>query len=196
MAIRRCSESRRMYVLRALVACLAAAAAGAPAALAAGEQTPLNLPEPEGSAGAGAASSAGAGLMRLFVGMLVIVGLVLAVRWVLKTYARGKFPGLAAAADAIEVLASKPLAPNRTLYVVRLGGETLLIGSTDQAITRLRTIPPEDALRLFPPARDGFGGSLDAALAAPQSSPARPRTQWGGFDRLLAHLRALTVRRG
>ena len=187
-----------MLLARVLFLCAAFLGAfGAPTALAArGEQTPLNLPDERSEGGEAAASSTGSGLLRLFVGMLVIVGIVLAVRWLLKTYARSKFPGLSLAADAIELLATKPLGPNRALHVVRLGEETLLIGSSEHAITSLGTVPAEAAGRLFPPSGGtDFESALGAALTTPPGRQQR-RTQWGGFDSLVARLRESTVRRG
>ena len=183
-----------MTFLRALLVVPAVlAATGASAARAAGEKTPLRLPG-RGDGGS-AASSQGPGLIRLFVGMLVVVGVILAVRWLLKTYAKSKFPGLAAAAGTIEIVATKPLAPNRALHVVRLGDETLLIGSTEQAITALRALSAEESERLYPPeGNHDFARTLEAAAGARPAEPRGRGTQWGGFRNLVGALRERTVR--
>jgi flagellar biogenesis protein FliO len=134
-------------------------ALGAPAA------DPEKLPIPEGSAAPTAVAEGGGGtLMRLGIGLVVVVGLILLVWLLMKRFRRSRYPAAVESRPGlIDVVATTSLGPNRALHLVRVGGEIVLIGATDRAVTRIADIAPEDAAALVdlaPP--DGRFGAPDA----------------------------------
>jgi flagellar biogenesis protein FliO len=96
----------------------------------------------KGSSKKPASSSGSAG--RMLVGLVLVLALIYGIHWLLKKYGQskngGKLPGGGVAGDAIEVMATTALAAGRTLHLVRVGKEVVLIGATEQSITQLQVI--------------------------------------------------------
>jgi flagellar protein FliO/FliZ len=143
------------------------------------DRTPLD----PGVASAGTASgkapsvgSAGADVIRTIVGLAVVLGVIYGVYWLLKSSARAK---AGRADDRIGVVATTPLAPNRSLHLVRAGDELILVGATDHSITPLRIYSPEEAILVE--------GGADAPLQLPPGTPA-------GRESFLEILRKRTAR--
>ncbi len=159
---------------------------------------PESLPIPEGSATPTSLSGEGGGtLLRLGIGLVVVVGLIAAVWFVLKRIQRSRYPALDEAGPSlIDVVTTTALGPNRSLHLVRVGEELVLVGSTDHGITPLARLGADEAANL-----------VDRAASEPRtpSGPGRPDAR--GFDArahaaataedgtLVARLRALTTRR-
>lgn len=82
----------------------------------------------------------------------------------------------------VEVLESSSLGPRRSLVVVRLGDELLVLGSSEGGISLLTTAPAPAAVRAPAPAPEPApgGGLLSRLRLAPQRHPAPV------FDSLLA----------
>src|SRR3954453_4634976 len=112
---------------RATTAALAAACSlllTAPAAFGAasnaaqhGEDLPLNLPTSAPKHVAG--QSASGGLLRTFVGLAIVVGVIYLIAWILRTAKRSKEEppvGHGLASEAVV-----PLGPGRSLHLVRAG---------------------------------------------------------------------------
>ena len=121
--------------LLAAAGLLAALAGPAAAATTTAPADPESLPIPEGSSGPGELTGgAGDTLLRLGLGLVVVVGL-------------------------IDVVSSTSIGPNRTLHVVRVGEEIILVGSTDHTITALTRLGDEDLVDLVdvPPTTGTFG---------------------------------------
>jgi flagellar protein FliO/FliZ len=122
----------------------------APTAVAAGferDQTPLPASITDGSAGATAESSGGGGsYLRLVFGLLIVVALVFAVKWLLKRSQKG---GGARAAGDLAVVATTTLAPNRSVHLLRVGDELVLVGSAEQGVTRLRVYDADESRTLL-----------------------------------------------
>src|SRR5215213_8392798 len=118
---------------------LAGAAAGlllaSPPALAAdrGEATPLNLPQVDRQA---ASSGSGGGLVRTFVGLAIVLAVIYGLYWVLKQVKASR--ETATAGHGLQSLASVPLAPNRSLHLVRAGHEIVLLGVSEHAVVPIR----------------------------------------------------------
>src|SRR5581483_9157134 len=64
--------------------------------------------------------SAGADVIRTVVGLAVVLGVIYGVYWLLKSAARAK---AGRPDERIGVIATTPLAPNRSLHLVRAGDE-------------------------------------------------------------------------
>jgi flagellar protein FliO/FliZ len=145
------------------------------------DTTPLD----PGVAGAGTAngkapsvSSAGADVIRTIVGLAVVLGVIYGVYWLLKSSARAKS---GRADDRIGVIATTPLAANRSLHLVRAGDELILVGATDHSITPLRVYTADEAIMVE-------GGGADAPLQLPPAPSS-------GSETFLETLRKRTARR-
>ena len=130
-----------------------------------------------GSAAAPAGGSAGADIIRTIVGLAVVLAVIYGVYWLLKSSARAKS---GRADERIGVIATTPLAPNRSLHLVRAGDELILVGATEHTITPLRVYTADEALLV-----EGTGGEM--ALSLPPATPLRR-------NNLLENLRKRTAR--
>jgi flagellar protein FliO/FliZ len=132
----------------ALLAC-AVAAAFSPAALGAGgfqrDKTllPAQLRNPSTPAAAHSASASGT-LARTIVGLAIVLAVVFGVYWLLKIFARGK--NKAGKGDGrMDIVATTPLAPNRSLHLIRVGDSLILVGSAEGGISTIRTYSLEES---------------------------------------------------
>jgi flagellar biosynthetic protein FliO len=144
--------ARRLLVRSGAAALFAwvVAAAFTSSALAAGgfqrDRTllPTQLREPATPAAAHT-TSAGSSIARTIAGLAIVLGVIFAVYWLLKTFARSKAKGGGVKGDGrMEIVATTPLAPNRALHLVRVGDGMILIGSAEGAISAIRTYSPEE----------------------------------------------------
>jgi flagellar protein FliO/FliZ len=165
-------------VAAALLGCLLLA----PAALAAGggEATPLNLPSDSGAKSAPSVGPGGGSIVRTIVGLAVVIGVIYGLHWVLKQVKASR--QATASGGGLEDLATLPLGTNRSMHLVRAGGEVVLVGVGEAGVTPIRTYSEDEvrAMGLLDEANDEF----DAPIA--------PATPWGRF---LNQLRAKTVLR-
>jgi flagellar protein FliO/FliZ len=145
--------------MRLLSAILPAAVFGclltAPVAFAAdGEGTKLNLGSADESAKAAASNSANTGgsIVRTIVGLAVVLGVIYGLHWVLKQVKASKDTGNAG--ESLETIASLGLGTNRSLHLVRVGGEIVLLGAAEHQITPIRRYSQTEAhaLGLLEPA--------------------------------------------
>jgi flagellar protein FliO/FliZ len=171
--------------IRTLAAAILGALLLAPAALAdSGESTPLNLPSSPGASAKGAAhvGVGSASIVRTIVGLAIVIGVIYGLHWVLKQVKASK--QATATGSNLEDLATLPLGTNRSLHLVRAGGEVVLVGVGEAGVTPIRTYSEDEAraLGLFDE-RDDLNGF---------ESPVAPRSFWGRF---LSELRAKTVLR-
>jgi flagellar protein FliO/FliZ len=127
----------------AVVGCLLTA----PVALAAnGENTPLDLPASGNSAQASSSGPNGGSIVRTIVGLAVVIGVIYGLTWVLKQVKKSKATG--PSGTGLETLATLPLGTNRTLHLVRAGGEIVLIGAGEGGVTPIRTYQDAEAREL------------------------------------------------
>ncbi|MBV8259164.1 MAG: flagellar biosynthetic protein FliO [Actinobacteria bacterium] len=94
------------------------------------------------SGGSGAGS-----LIRLFGGLVIVLGVIYGIYWLLKAYGKSK-RGDGAADERLSVLGTTVLAPNRSLHLVRVGQEVLLVGSAEQSVTPIRAYSIDELRRL------------------------------------------------
>jgi flagellar protein FliO/FliZ len=167
----------------------------APAAFAAdGESTPLNLTQPKVNASQAAGPSAGGGLVRTIVGLAIVIAVIYGLYWVLKQVKASREER--SSGQGLGTLATLPLGPNRSLHLVRAGGEVVLLGVGEGGVTPIRTYGENEAraLGLIADEDDDDPKAPGAAAGAslPGVPPAKP-----GFGRALRRsldgLRAKTV---
>ena len=158
-----------------------------------------NLPIPEGSATPTSLSGGGGGTMlRLGIGLVVVLGLIALVWHVMKRVQRARYPALdeRAGSSLIDVVATTSLGPARSLHLVRVGEEIVLVGATDHSVNVVARIGADDAPSLtdVAPTGPGFGRSSSAARAPVMDD--RERAVATATDgSLVERLRAMTTRR-
>lgn len=171
------------YIAHALVACLTSLLLAAPAVLAAeGEdRTPLNLTE-EPARQAAETGGGGGGIARMIVGLAVVIGVIYGLSWVLKQVRASK-EGQATGAG-LAPISSLPLGPNRSVHLVRVGRELVLLGAAEKGVVPIRTYHEDEAR--------AAGLLPDADAPALPAGPAMPAA---AARSVIEHLRNLTVRR-
>ena len=141
----------------------------APVAFAAdGEGTKLNLGDDAGQAATSASANSGGSIVRTIVGLAVVLGVIYGLHWVLKQVKAGK-DETDESGDALESIAQLNLGPNRSLHLVRVGGEIVLLGAAEHQVTPIRRYSEAEATALGllePPAMTL--ASLEAETAAPK----------------------------
>lgn len=144
----------------------------------------------------GGESRSSGGMGRALVGFALVLALIFAVHWLLRKYADGKQGALGAqgSLDAIEVMATTPLAPNRSLHLVRVGGELVLIGATDQSINQLGRV---DGQQLSVVAGNSGDQAFQQQLQGALTGTSLPRTGTGDdtfLRKFVSNLQMMTAR--
>jgi flagellar protein FliO/FliZ len=157
-----------------------------------GEDKPLDLPvdAPKNLSDAGA--SGGGSLVRTFVGLAIVVGVIYGLYWVLrqlKSSREERSVGSGLASQAVV-----PLGPNRSLHLVRAGRELVLLGVAEHGVTPIRSYTEEEAHQVGLIGEDGADG--DGELA-PLPEPGLRRHPSGAMTigALVDRIRLWTVRR-
>ena len=178
-------------IARAVVACLATLALSAPAALAApadGERTPLNLDSGESTTQAAERRRRHRPhdrrpRRRARRHLRPVLG---------PQAGQGVAGGPGRPAAASTSVASLPLGPNRSVHLVRVGDELVLLGAAEKGVTPIRTYTEDEARAV------GLLADEDVLqLPAPQGATATAATAERAAGRRLAldTLSARTVRR-
>ena len=116
----------------------------APAAFAqSSEDKPLNLSD---GGAAQAAQSSGGSLVRTIFALLVVLAVIYGLYWLLKKVKQAKQN--AGAGSGLETIASLPLGTNRSLHLVRVGTEIVLLGVAEHAVTPIRRYTEAEARSL------------------------------------------------
>ena len=116
------------------------------------DQTPLPS-SVTGAAGSGhaaagtSAASGGATALRMLIGLAIVLAIIYGLYKVLKRSADKNDKGVKAH-GGMTVVASTPLAQSRALHLVQVGDELVLVGSSEQGVTRIRVYGPEQVRRL------------------------------------------------
>src|SRR3954452_8086932 len=145
-----------------------------------GENTPVNLNDaPAQNKVPG--SSTGGSLVRTFVGLAIVIGVIYGLYWVLKQVKASKEEK--ASGQGLSAVATLPLGPNRTLQLVRAGRELVLVGVSEHGVTPVRTYTEEEAEAI---------GLLDLELGDDDDPVSGGGG--GGLRRVIDDLRRKTVR--
>jgi flagellar protein FliO/FliZ len=157
---------KRSASLTALALFLLDPAAALAAVKGPGEDTPLNLPSPDTARELGTSPGAGGGsLVRTFLGLAVVVAVIYGLYWILRQVKKSREER--AHGQGLHVETTVPLGPNRSLNLVRVGRELVLVGVAEHGVVPIKTYTEEEA--------DALG------LTTPEPTPTeQPRT--GGTD--------------
>ena len=132
-------------------------------------------------------TGAGSTLARTIVGLAIVLAVVFAIYWLLKTFAKGKSAG-GKGDGRMEIVATTPLAANRALHLVRVGDGLILVGSSEGGVTRVRAYSSEES-DLLQAQLDGDDDRIWPVAAAPGSG-------FGSFKSgFVAELRRRTARK-
>ena len=173
-----------------------------------GENTKLNLGGGSGSRSRPATTGTGGSIIRTLVALLVVIAVIYGIAWILKQFRAGRSR---VTGKGLEQVATLPLSGGRSVSLVRVGNELILLGVAEQSVTALRRYSEDEALdaglRLDAidaqaeliagddPAlaneRLTIEGTLRPGLPMPTT---RPQTVGEFTGRMVQSLRALTVR--
>jgi flagellar protein FliO/FliZ len=172
------------HILHASAACLATLLIAAPAAHGADaeDRTPLDLTEEP--ARQAVESGGGGGYARMIVGLAVVIAVIYGLSWVLKQVKASK-EGSATGAG-LAPISSLPLGPNRSVHLVRVGRELVLLGAAEKGVVPIRTYH-EDEARAAGLLPDEDAPALPAGALRPASATTATT--------VIENLRKLTVRR-
>jgi flagellar protein FliO/FliZ len=174
----------RTTAFLAASACMLLAAPTAALAADKSEATPLDLPSSDPSQ---AAAGGGSGLVRTFVGLAIVLGVIYGLYWVLKQVKASR--ETAASGQGLESVATIPLGTNRSLHLVRAGKELVLLGVAEQAVVPIRAYREDEAraLGLIGP------GAQDEVIEG-DAAPVKPPTPAAALRDVLGRLQQRTVR--
>ena len=130
-----------------------------------------------GSSPVGVSSTSGV-VVRTIVGLAIVLAVVYGLYWLLRSAAKARN---GQADGRIEVVATTTLAPNRSLHLIRSGGELILVGSSEQSVTPIRVYTAEEAL------------AMDLELQTAAQLPPQPGAA-GAATGIVEALRKLTAR--
>jgi flagellar protein FliO/FliZ len=176
------------YSLTAAAAACTCLLLSAQAAFAAptGEKTPVDLNKVP-TIEAAQPGSAGGSIVRTFVGLAVVIGVIYGLYWVLKQVKASREES--SSGHGLAPLATLPLGPNRALHMVRAGREVVLLGVSEHGVTPVRTYREEEAYEAGLIDEDHGHDSGSSRPGGPAA-----RTAAAGVRGVLEGLRQRTVR--
>jgi flagellar biosynthetic protein FliO len=141
----------RIALVLALVAVGAVAMPSPASAAFRRDRTPL--PKSIGEAGAGHASvissgtGTGSAALHMVLGLAIVIALIFGIYWLVKRTSR-RNDGTVRDDGFIGVVSSTPLGPQRSVHLVRVGDELVLVGASEQSVTPIRVYSKEEARKL------------------------------------------------
>src|SRR5215218_203016 len=162
------------------------------------EKKPVNLPldQVQQQATGGNSNSTSGGLMRTFVGLLVVVAVIYGLYWILKQVKKAKEEQ--ASGSGLHSIASLPLGPNRSLHMIRAGREIVLVGVAEHGVAPIRAYSEEEAYEaglISADDEDDEGEGDDAAAPTSPMAKAGFATPGQAISGALNSLRERTVRK-
>ncbi|HEY3612586.1 MAG TPA: flagellar biosynthetic protein FliO [Gaiellales bacterium] len=154
------------------------------------DDTPLSAKVTSGGGGnAGGAIASGAtggAAVHMLLGLGLVLALIYVLYRVLKRTAGKREPTIRGD-DWMSIIASTPLAPSRSLHLVRVGEEIVLVGSAEHGVTPLRVYSADEARELRVEPREPL-----ALAGAPAGADGGARP--GFLAALVESLRRMTAR--
>jgi flagellar biosynthetic protein FliO len=110
---------------------------------------------------------------------VIVIAVILGVYYLLKMWG-GRSKGVLRNDGTIQVLATTALAPNRSVHLLRVGSDVVLVGATDGGVTPIKVYEPNDLRALeadnfdsFTPAKPARSGVRISFLEALRHRTAR-----------------------
>jgi flagellar protein FliO/FliZ len=181
------SERLRLALVPLLLLLVAPASASAASAFHR-DRTPLPADISGGTAATGtvhAASTGGGAAFRMVIGLAIVLALIFGLYKLVKR-AADKNDKTVRHEGGMTVLATTPLAPSRSLHLVSVGEELVLVGVSEQSVTPIRVYSAEEARKLRLDQTGGPGAMM------PLSGPTDGRPGFGAA--FLKTLRERTAR--
>ena len=141
-----------------------------------GEQTPLHL-STSGAAHAASAGGSGSGIVRTIIALIVVIAIIFAVSKILKAV-KGR-DAVRASGNGLEQIATLPIAPGKSVSLLRSGTDIILLGVADNGVTAIKTYTEDEAVA--------------AGIDLPEDDDAYGLAE-KPLDRMVNGLRRLTVR--
>ncbi|MCW2955301.1 MAG: FliO/MopB family protein, partial [Thermoleophilia bacterium] len=143
----------------------------------------------------------GGSFLRMIFGLVVVLGAIYGVHWMLKKWSHARVAGAGVGTTGIiDVVATTPLAAGRSIHLIRVGDELVLVGATEHSITRLGEIG-QGSLQsvLGTEASSKFDSLLNGVITAPTPIAQIPAPQGGEaaqpmLQRFVHNLRLSTAR--
>ncbi len=145
----------------------------------AAENTPLHLGS-SGIARAASGSGDGASIVRTIVALAIVIAVIYGLARILRAI-KGRSTAPSASGSGLTQLATLPLAPGRSLALVRSGRDIVLVGVGDHGVTPIKTYTEAEAIAVGIDVPQETAPELDQAERPP-------------VGRLIDGLRRLTVR--
>ncbi len=154
----------------------------------------------KGDDSGGSGGNSGGSALRFIFGLAVVLGAIYGVHWLLKKWGQSRLQGVAGRTGVIDVVATTALAPGRAPHLVRAGDELVLVGATENSITRIGEV---DAKVLSSSQGNAGNGEFQAMLSGAMlgSQPGVPQGMGGAgsanqpfMKRFLENLRLSTAR--
>jgi flagellar biosynthetic protein FliO len=125
---------------------------------------------PAGLGAAPEALASGGLVVDVILKLGLVIGLIYASLYLLRRWQAGS---LAPRSRAVTLLETTRLSPRQAVHVVRAGGQTFLIGATDQSVTLLAELEPapEPAALAEPASSTGFPGTFTQILGRAAQAP-------------------------
>lgn len=141
-----------------------------------GEQTPLNL----STSGVHHVASSGgsSGILRTIIALVVVIAIIYAVSRILKAV-KGR-DAIRASGNGLEQIATLPIAPGKSVSLLRSGRDIILLGVGEHGVTPIKTYTEDEAIAAGIDLPEDADDDLD-----PAEKP---------LDRMINGLRRLTVR--
>ncbi len=141
-----------------------------------GEQTPLHL-STSGASHVASAGGSGSGILRTIIALIVVIGIIFAVSKILKAV-KGR-DAVRASGNGLEQIATLPIAPGKSVSLLRSGTDIILLGVGDNGVTAIKTYTEDEAIAA------GIDLPEDDDVFDPTEKP---------LDRMINGLRRMTVR--
>jgi flagellar protein FliO/FliZ len=167
--------TRGAGLVGALTLCCAQMAQAATGAT--GEQTPLNL-STSGTTHVASAGGSGSGIVRTIIALIVVIVIIYAVSKILKAV-KGR-DAVRASGSGLEQVATLPIAPGKSVSLVRSGTDIILLGVGDHGVTPIKTYTEDEAIAAGIDLPEDADDAFD-----PTEKP---------LDRMINGLRRMTVR--
>ena len=90
-----------------------------------------------------ASGGAGSSLVRTIVGLFIVIAVIYGISWLMRQRAGGKNR---LSGNGLSPVASMPLGTGRSVALVRVGRELVLLGVADHGVTAIRTYTEKEAL--------------------------------------------------